>query len=143
MTRPTQPVSMPRPAAVQLITRARNTLAPKPPFGLATWSTEADAIAVLLEGNPMADDPATIASQIPHAKERPPGTVVFVFAVAARNRNPLRRWLSPWAVSVSRAARCTALLARGYAALGVGADPASGIDVAWGRTPQRAAGAAR
>lgn len=129
-------VAIPRPAALRLVARRHFARAPKPPFGLDDWSPDADAIAVLLDVETTAiDDPAAVAAQIPHARERPPGSAIFVLAAAPDGRSLIRRWLGPRPQTVSRAARCAALLARGYVELGAGADPASGKDVAWGRAP--------
>ncbi|MDP9149447.1 MAG: hypothetical protein M3O36_05845 [Myxococcota bacterium] len=129
---------MPRPTALRLVTRATDAATPKPLFGLPAWSAEAEAIAVLLDGDAATGlDVSAIAAQIPHARESPPGTTVVVLGPAAKDRRPLRRWLGPREKVASRAARCTALLARGYVDLGAGADPTSGVDMAWGSAPPR------
>jgi hypothetical protein len=76
-------------------------------------------------------DPAAVAAQIPHATELPPATLVFVLATAARGSGVLR-WLGLRKIPVSRVARCTALVARGYTGIGAGLDDATGSDIAWG-----------
>ncbi len=127
---------MPQPTALRLVTRATDAPTPKPPFGLPAWSAEAEAIAVLLEGGAATVlDAEAIAAQIPHADERLPGTTVVVLGPTAKDRRPLRRWLGLREQVASRAVRCTALLVRGYADLGAGTDPITGIDIAWGRAP--------
>jgi hypothetical protein len=121
----------PRPTALRLLTRARWARPPAPPLGLHAWSDDADAIAVLLDASDLdGDDPADVAAQIPHATDLPHTTAVFVFGAAARNRGVFRWLVRP--VKISRAARCTALVARGYVAVGSGTDHASGADLAWG-----------
>jgi hypothetical protein len=121
----------PRPTALRLLTRARRAQAPAPPLGLRMWSTNADAIAILLDAAGVdLDDPAQVATQIPHATDLPAATALFVFGAAARSRGMLR-WLGR-ATKISRAARCTALVARGYVDIGAGTDDPSGADLAWG-----------
>jgi hypothetical protein len=122
----------PRPTALRLCTRARDARAPAPPLGLQAWSDDAVAVAVLLDAAGIdTDDPADVAGQIPHASELPPATPVFVLGGAVRGRGVLRR-LGVWTVPVPRAARCTALLVRGYVSVGAGVDVASGADLSWG-----------
>jgi hypothetical protein len=122
----------PRPAALRLLTRASGARAPAPPLGLRAWSTEADAIAVLLDAAEVdVADPAEVAEQIPRAAELRAGTPVFILAAAVRGRGMLR-WLGMRTVPVPRAARCTALLARGYVHVGAGTDDVTGADIAWG-----------
>lgn len=72
------------------------------------------------------EDFAALATQLPLASTLPPRTVVAVPAVAVRRRRFLRGVLGDRKVTVSRAARCTALLLRGY--VDVHADDGS----AWG-----------
>jgi len=74
------------------------------------------------------ESPAAVATQVPHADTLAPGTVVVVGAVAVKKRGTLGRLLGDGHVKVSRAARCTALLARGYVDL-----TAEGDDV-WAAT---------
>jgi hypothetical protein len=75
------------------------------------------------------EEPGSVAGQIPHASTLPPGTRIVVLATATRRRGMLRRLLGPRRVPVPRSTRCTALLARGYVA--IGADD----DGAWGYAP--------
>ena len=92
------------------------------------------AVAVWLDATGIdVDDPAQIVAQLPPVAELPPGTPVFVLGSAARGRRVLR-WLGTRSVPVTRAARCTALVARGYVGVGAGIDDASGADLAWGLT---------
>ncbi len=72
------------------------------------------------------ESPAAVATQIPHADTLAPGTAVVIGAVAVKKRGTLGRLLGDGHVKVSRATRCTALLARGYVSI-----EASGEDV-WG-----------
>ncbi len=82
-----------------------------------------DATALDLES------PAAVTTQIPHADSLPAGSAVVVDAVAIKKRGGLGRLIGDGHVKVSRAARCTALLARGYVGI-----TAEGDDV-WGVSP--------
>ena len=75
------------------------------------------------------DSPASVAEQVPHADTRLPGSTVAVGPVATRKRGALGRLIGDAHVKVPRAARCTALLAKGY--VGIAAE---GEDV-WGVVP--------
>lgn len=122
----------PRPTAMRLVTRARGVRTPAPLFGLRGWSDDAAALGILVDaGGGGTEDPAVIAAQIPSATDLPASTPVFIFGDAAR-RAGLVRWLWPSAVTVPRATRCAALVARGYVAVGAGIDDTTGTDVAWG-----------
>jgi hypothetical protein len=115
-----------------LVTRVRIKRTPPPPLGLRTWSPDAGAIAVLLEASSMdADDPSQIVGQIPYATDLPPATPVFVLGRAVRSSGMLR-WIGRQTIAVPRAARCTALVARGYVGVGASVDDASHTDIAWG-----------
>jgi hypothetical protein len=120
-------VTPPRPGALRLVTRAQGAKPPRPPLGLAAWSPTADAIAVLLDASDDATAIAGIAAQLPDGASLPPGTPVFVLGKAADLRPFWRVFARD--VSIPRAARCTALLARGY--VDIGAD----ADLAWGHAP--------
>ncbi len=115
----------PAAGALRLVTRARGARPPRPPLGLAAWSPAADAIAVLIDAGD--DSIAGIAAQLPEGASLPSGTPVFVLAKAADVR-AFWRLFAP-AQTVPLAARCSALLARGY--VDIGAD----ADLAWGHAP--------
>jgi hypothetical protein len=124
-------MNVPRPSAIRLETRARPAKPPRPPFGLETWSEQASALAVVLDAADLdPEDPASVATQIPEASSLEPGTCVYVMGAASRGAGVLARLMGK--VTVSRAARCSALLARGYVGIGAGVDDVSGADVAWG-----------
>ena len=124
----------PRPSAMRLYTRKRGARIPAPPLGLTAWSADATAVAILLDASDTdVDDPEQIAEQLPNAAELPPATPVFVLGSAARARGILR-WIGMRTIPVARAARCTALVARGYVGIGAGVDRATGDDLAWGLT---------
>jgi hypothetical protein len=123
------------PVALRLVTRAQRVPAVTLPFGIRAWSSDAHAVAVLLEAE--ADDlnEIEVASQVPRAHGLPPATPVFILGSATRT--PSRAtWLSSLlrssTVSVGRAPRCGALLMRGYVALGAGLEESSGADLVWG-----------
>jgi hypothetical protein len=126
-------VTPPHAVALRLVAREQGTKPPRPPLGLAAWSSTADAIAVLLDAGSGADPRtvAGVASQVPHASTLPAGTAVFVLGKATAAR-PFWR-LFARALPVPRAVRCTALLARGY--IDIAADDVDGDDLAWGLTP--------
>jgi hypothetical protein len=75
------------------------------------------------------EEPGAMAGQIPHASALPPGTRVAVLATATRRGGVLRRLLGARSVPVPRSTGCTALLTRGYVA--IGADD----EGAWGYAP--------
>jgi hypothetical protein len=125
----------PRPAALRLCTRAASGRPPRPPLGLASWTGDAPAIAVLLDVDELDGDDARNAGalfdQVPRAVDLPPATPVFVFGEARRRSGLLPRLWTRTA-TVSRATRCTVLVARGYVSVGAGVDAATGADLAWG-----------
>ena len=124
-------MTLPRPTALRLVGRASVSRRPAPPMGLLAWDPGAPALAILLDAVGIdIDDPAQVAGQIPPAVELPPATPVIVLGVAS-GKPALLRWLER-RVPVTRAARCTALLARGYVGVGAGVDAASRADLAWG-----------
>jgi hypothetical protein len=124
-------MNVPRPAGLRLETHARSTKPPRPPFGLPAWSDNASAVAVIVDASTCAvEDPAQVAAQIPAPSTLAPGTRVFVLAAASRGAGLFRRLMRP--PSIPRVVRCTALLARGYTAIGAGVDDVSRQDVAWG-----------
>ena len=75
----------------------------------------ADDVRVRLDATDAdVESAATVATQIPHASTLPAGTRVIVAPTALRRRGLLRRFLGDASVPVPKAARCAALLARGY-----------------------------
>lgn len=121
----------PRPKALRLVTSALGARTPAPPFGLRAWSSEAEAIAVLIDAAGFdASDPASVAAQIPHASDLPESTLVCVLGAAAR-RGGVTRCLQR-TLQIPLFARCTALVARGYVGVGAGIDDAGSNDLAWG-----------
>ncbi len=127
-------MNVPRPSSLRLETRARSGKAPRPPFGLAAWSEQAPAVAVVLDAGACdVDDPVAVAGQIPEASALEPGTRVFVLGAASRGSGLLKRWMG--SVAVSRVTRCSALLVRGYVGIGAGVDEVSRADLAWGVAP--------
>ncbi len=124
----------PHPTALRLVTRAQRVPARVLPFGLRGWSSDAPAVAVLLESDTNVLDDAAIASQVPHARSLAPGTPVFLLgsAVRASVQVPWLSFLRSGALKVGRAPRCGALLMRGFVGLGAGIDDTSGADLVWG-----------
>jgi hypothetical protein len=121
----------PRPTALRLVTRATAARVPVPPLGLSTWTSDAQAIAILLDMAGLdGDDPAAVAAQIPCAADLPERTLVFVLEAPAGGRGVMH--LLRRSIRISRAARCTALVARGFVGVGAGTDEDRGADLAWG-----------
>ena len=90
-----------------------------------------DATEVCLDATDAdVEEPGAVAGQIPHARDVPPGTRVVVLATATRRGGVLGRLLGARKVPVPRSTGCTALLARGYVA--IGADDAG----SWGYAPE-------
>jgi hypothetical protein len=126
-------VTPPHAAALRLVARNLDGKPRRPPLGIAAWTPTADAIAVLLDAGGGGDPGAIagVAAQLPLAAELPAGTPVFVLGRARARRSFWRLFARD--VAISRAARCTALLVRGY--VGIGAGSIEGDDLAWGQAP--------
>jgi hypothetical protein len=120
-------VTPPQAGALRLVARTPGAKAPKPPLGLAGWTPTAEAIAVLVDAGDDATSVAGIAAQLPESTSLASGTPVFVLGKAAVARS----FWSIFArdVTIPRAARCTAMLARGYVDIGAHAD------LVWGHAP--------
>jgi hypothetical protein len=122
----------PRPEALRLIGPVRGGRAPTPPMGLRAWTADAHSVCVVLDATGVdLEDPSEVARQLPHSTELAAGSVLFVLGAAQRGRGVLR-WLGMRTLPVGRAARCTALVARGYSDVGASADPSTKADIAWG-----------
>ena len=92
----------------------------------------ADAHAVHLDASKLdVESPASVASQIPPADARPPGSAVVVDAVATRKRGAIGRLIGDAQLKVAKVVRCTALLSRGY----VGIEAEAEGDRVWGESP--------
>jgi hypothetical protein len=135
-------MTRPRPAAIRLATLADGIQParwPSPPFGLRAWTSDADAVAVLIDATE-ADvrDVAAVAAQLPEPQTVAPGAAVVVLGVAARTARGWRRLLGARHVAVPRAVRCAALLVRGYVDIGCAPDDKPGSDLAWGVAPENA-----
>jgi hypothetical protein len=124
-----------RPSSLRLVRAAGDGVkAPKPPFGLRTWTPEAEAVALLLDSRGLEPcTAAAVAEQVPRAATLASGTSLFVLGVAAGD-GPLWR-LFGRGTQVARAARCSALIARGYVEVGAGVDEVTGSDLTWGQAP--------
>jgi hypothetical protein len=126
----------PRPLTIRLATQAHGAPLPSPPFGLRAWTADADAVAVLLDAT-QADlhDVTAIADQLPAPSAIAAGAPVVVFATAVRMPDGWRRLLGARRIAVPRAARCAALLVRGYVDIGGSPAAAATGDLAWGFAP--------
>lgn len=126
----------PRPAALRLWTRVEGIRLPAPPLGLIKWTQDATALAVLVDATHFdGDEVQTVAAQIPPSSDLPPGSPVFVLATGVVAARSWRVLLGPRRAPVSRAVRCSALLARGYVDIGCDEPVARGDDLAWGWSP--------
>jgi len=126
----------PVPTALRLSTPTPAAKPPRPPFGLRSWSGDGAATALLLDAR-HADvtDASSVLAQVPGAAALPPRTPIVILGCAVRGEGLWRRLLGAGTVRVARAARCTALVARGFVDVGGGVDEASGSDLAWGWSP--------
>jgi hypothetical protein len=125
----------PRPEALRLSMRGRGKT-PRPPFGLDGWSSDAIGTAVVLDATEEdLERVESIVTQIPRATSLAPGSPLVVFGSATYEAPSWRRLFGAGRVAVTRAARCSAMLARGYVDIGGGVDDQSGADLAWGWTP--------
>lgn len=79
----------------------------------------------------------SLAASLPAPDELARGALVVLLAEASGNETIKGRLLAAFGRTrrLSRALRCSALLARGYVDVGAGTDPASGGDLVWGRAP--------
>jgi hypothetical protein len=131
-------IPSPLPKTLRLVcARPLRSRHPRVPFGLPPW-TEATGggVGVLLDLP--ADWPATgfgdtglIAAQIPDRASLAPGQLVVILPRGAPKSAWVGRLLGAraWAAG---AVRGSALLARGYVAIGGGVDPSSKMDLVWG-----------
>jgi len=128
----------PRPAALRLWTRVEGIRLPAPPLGLLQWTPDATALAVLVDATHFdGDEVQAVATQIPLASDLPPGSPVFVLGTAVVAARSWRAILGPRRAPVSRAVRCSALLARGYVDIGCARPMPRGDDLAWGWSQAR------
>ncbi len=119
----------PRPAALRL-QAARGYESVAIPFGLAAWSDEAgSATLVVIEPT---EDVSTIAASLPEPAALTRGALVAIASGASGRRGLLAKLLAGSVTPISRHARATALLARGYAGIAAGIDAATGLDMVWG-----------
>lgn len=126
----------PLPSALRLSTPTPQSKQPRPPFGLRGWSTEAHATAVQLDArHGDLQSVSSIVAQIPRATSLPPRTPIVLLGLAVRAPGVWGRLLGAGTVRVTRASRCTALLARGYVDVGGGLDEVTASDLAWGWSP--------
>jgi hypothetical protein len=126
----------PPPVQLRLSTPTPGSKRPPPPFGLLSWSSDAQATALLLDArHEKRMDIASVVAQVPSASTLGPRTPMVVFGAADRGGGVLRRLFGGASVNVARATRCTALVARGYVDVGGGVDAVTGADLAWGWSP--------
>jgi hypothetical protein len=125
----------PLPQAIRLWGATRALPRQRPPLGIGSWSQDADAVAVWLEGSAAELAHAeSVAAQIPPAASLAASTLVVVLGTAAPDPSPWRRLLSPRRPKLERASRCAALLALGYVDIQAQTD-ADGGDAVWAYAP--------
>ena len=122
------------PASFRLIGPAAEQARGRLPFEVRD---DAAAVAVALRAED-ADGVASVAAALPEADTLAGGTLVIVLPSAAAP-SLAGRFLAALGRgrTISRAHRCSALLARGYVRIGASVDPASGLDLAFGYAPAR------
>jgi hypothetical protein len=74
---------------------------------------------------------ATIIAQLPDPKELAPGAIVVVHPYG-KPTGAISRWLGFARRTAHPSVRCTALLARGFKAIGGAPDPKTREDLTWG-----------
>jgi hypothetical protein len=125
----------PSPRSVRFVCRSAVARArpPAPPFGVSGWVDDGEATVVQLDASE-GDLTITeaVASQIPDSGTFAERTLVVVLGRAAGRGGAWRRLLFLGEASMSRAARCSALLMRGYVDIAAGMDAKTSQDLAWG-----------
>lgn len=77
----------------------------------------------------------TIASQVPDAATLPPGCLVLLLGAGVLPETLVSRLFGHRLAPVARALLCSALLAKGFGAIGAGDDSSCVGSVVWGRAP--------
>lgn len=127
---------VPRPESARFVGLAPNAKAPPPPFGLKGWSQDGTATVVELDASTSDLSAAgAIAPQLPECDSLPSRSLVVLLGEAGRGGGAWRRLVRMNATPVSRAARCSALLVRGYVDIGAGTDDGTSHDLVWGFSP--------
>ncbi len=106
------------------------------PLVSSGWSDEAAAIVVELDAS--TSDLSTVGAvvaQVPECGGLPHRTLVVLLGQAGRGGGTWRRLVRMNVTPVSRAARCSALLVRGYVDIGAGTDDGTARDLVWGWSP--------
>ena len=135
----------PRPESARFVGRSANARAPAPPFGLERWSPDGVATVVELDASDgdlsgterteRTEHTEAVARQVPDCGSLPPRTLVVLLGVATRGGGAWRKLVRMNTAPVSRAARCSALLVRGYVDIGAAPDAATSQDLVWGWSP--------
>lgn len=113
---------------------AKNVRERTAPLG-RPFRDDGDAVAVALGDD--AQDVASVARVLPDPASLDEGTLVVVLPQIAPPPSLAVRVLVALGRgrTVSRALRCSALLARGYTRIGAGIDPDTRADLVWGYAP--------
>lgn len=125
------------PTAFRLVgPAAKNIRERVAPFG-RTFRDDGDAFAVALGDD--AQDLAAVARALPDVATLDEGALVVVLPQIAPPPSLAVRVLVALGRgrTVSRALRCSALLAKGYTRIGAGIDPDTRADLVWGYAPAR------
>ena len=109
---------------------------PRPPLGLSEWTQGESEVVVLLvaarePARSLDEEVALVAAQLPDARSLPPATTLIVLPETGTSAGLFRRLLSS-RPPLSRASRCSALLARGYTGIACALDPRGSRDLARG-----------
>jgi hypothetical protein len=128
----TDDAPLPRPAAARLHAGGTHTQA-RILFGLTEWSADEAAPALIVPLAP-TESVAEVAAQLPDPASVAEATLVVAVAGTPAQRGLLGRIFTREA-PISRQARATALLARGYVRIGAAVDDGTGLDLVWGYAP--------
>jgi hypothetical protein len=121
---------LPRPTSVRLHAPRAHAAPARAPFGLGWGDASAEAIVVPLDAT---ESVAALAEQLPDPSSLARGTLVV--AVAGEAPRGLLGRLFTRSATISRRARATALLVRGYVAIAAANDAASDLDLVWAYAP--------
>ena len=129
---------IPAPAALRFVSVSSAPTPKRVPFGLAGWTADAPAVAVLLDLSGGAPLP-TACAQVPDGDAHGEGTLLVILGDSRAAPSLLGRYFAARRAPIPRAVRATALLARGFVRIGAAIDPVSGMDLVWGFGPTRPA----
>lgn len=129
---------LPAPDALRFVSVSPAPPPKRVPFGLAVWTADAPAVALLLDLSSGKSLP-TACAQVPEGDAYGEGTLMVILGESRAAPSILGRYFTARRAPIPRSVRATALLARGFVRIGAAFDPASGADLVWGYGPTRRA----